>query len=229
MKTKSNSRSAFFNPRVVIGFAVYATGLVLAFGVMSSVAAEDNAAADLSQSVPGGALLARNIVLAQNLGPPGNLYILDQGWIVSGPLSSYVSEEGMGGLFTPTVNCHAKTLEMALGWTEGTRKARFGIYTDNQGNVGSLIMDAATTIIPNHGVCCQLASATLPGAGAALVAGVHYHLVATSDPSAPNFAGLVAFIPPVNGGYNGQTFNAGAGWIKGWTYYAAFRVRGTQP
>jgi N-acetylneuraminic acid mutarotase len=51
MKTKSNSRSAFFNPRVVIGFALYAAGLVLAFAPKSSVAAEDNAAAELSPSV----------------------------------------------------------------------------------------------------------------------------------------------------------------------------------
>jgi hypothetical protein len=45
MKTKSNSRSAFFNPRVVIGFALCAAGLVLA-------AAEDKTATELSQSVP---------------------------------------------------------------------------------------------------------------------------------------------------------------------------------
>ena len=52
MKTKSNSRSAFFKPRVVIGFALCTAGLVLAFASMSSVVAEDNAAAELSQSVP---------------------------------------------------------------------------------------------------------------------------------------------------------------------------------
>src|SRR6516165_4634410 len=52
MKTKCNSRSAFFNPRIVIGFALCAAGLVLAFASMSSVVAEDNVAAELSQSVP---------------------------------------------------------------------------------------------------------------------------------------------------------------------------------
>src|SRR5207248_236803 len=49
---KSASQSAFFNLCVLIGFALYAAGLVLAFTPMSSVAAEDNAAAELSQSVP---------------------------------------------------------------------------------------------------------------------------------------------------------------------------------
>src|SRR4030095_11881613 len=52
MKKMSASQSGFFNPRVLIGFALYATGLVLAFAPMSSAAAEDNAAAELSPSVP---------------------------------------------------------------------------------------------------------------------------------------------------------------------------------
>ena len=52
MKTECTSRFAFLNPRVLIGFALYAAGLVLAFGAMSSAAAGDNAAAELSQSVP---------------------------------------------------------------------------------------------------------------------------------------------------------------------------------
>ena len=52
MKTECTSRLAFLNPRVLIGFALYAAGLVLAFGAMSSAAAGDNAAAELSQSVP---------------------------------------------------------------------------------------------------------------------------------------------------------------------------------
>src|SRR5262249_2810360 len=52
MKTKSDSRCAFFNPRVVIGFAFYAAGVVFAFACVSSAAAEDNTAAKLSPSVP---------------------------------------------------------------------------------------------------------------------------------------------------------------------------------
>jgi hypothetical protein len=52
MKTVCTSRIAFLNPRVLIGFALYAGGLVLAFVPMSSVATGDNAAAEPSQSVP---------------------------------------------------------------------------------------------------------------------------------------------------------------------------------
>jgi len=51
MKTQSTARLTFFNPRVLIGFALYAAGLVLAVAPMSSATAGDNAAAELNQSV----------------------------------------------------------------------------------------------------------------------------------------------------------------------------------
>src|SRR6266581_2855815 len=50
MKTACTSRLAFLKPGV--GFALYAAGLVLAFGAMSSAFAADNDAAELNQSVP---------------------------------------------------------------------------------------------------------------------------------------------------------------------------------
>ena len=53
MKTQSTSRIAFLNPRVLLGFGLYAAGLVLAFALVSSADAGDNAAAELSPSVPG--------------------------------------------------------------------------------------------------------------------------------------------------------------------------------
>jgi hypothetical protein len=52
MKTKSDSRSTFFNPRVLIGFALYAAAIALVSAPMSGVAAGDNAVAELSQSIP---------------------------------------------------------------------------------------------------------------------------------------------------------------------------------
>jgi large repetitive protein len=56
MKTESTSRLSFLNPRVLTGFALYAASLVLAFGPVSSAAAGDNAAAELSPSAPAQAL-----------------------------------------------------------------------------------------------------------------------------------------------------------------------------
>jgi hypothetical protein len=52
MKTACTSRIAFLNPRVLIRFALYAAGLVLAFAPMSSSATGNDAAAELSQSAP---------------------------------------------------------------------------------------------------------------------------------------------------------------------------------
>ena len=52
MKTECTSGLRFLNSHALIGFALYAAGLVLAFAPISGVAAGDNAAAELSQSVP---------------------------------------------------------------------------------------------------------------------------------------------------------------------------------
>ena len=52
---RSASQFAFFN-QSVLSFALYTAGLVLALDAMSSATAEDNATADLSQSVPARAL-----------------------------------------------------------------------------------------------------------------------------------------------------------------------------
>ena len=48
MKTECTSRIAFLNPGVLIGFALYAAGLILAVGGMSSAAAKENGTAELS-------------------------------------------------------------------------------------------------------------------------------------------------------------------------------------
>ncbi len=52
MQTACTSRLAFLNPRVLIGITLYAAGVVLALAPMSSATAEDNAAAEVNQSVP---------------------------------------------------------------------------------------------------------------------------------------------------------------------------------
>ena len=52
MKTECTPRLALLNPRVLIGFALYAAGLVLALASMSSAVAGDDVAAELSSSIP---------------------------------------------------------------------------------------------------------------------------------------------------------------------------------
>lgn len=177
-----------------------------------------------------------NVLIAQNLGPTTtNLYIIDNGWLVTGP-----SDVTFGGPFsvavqftTGTAAVHAKILEAAITFYEGTAKRlRLGIYTASAGAVGTLILDGSTAVIPTFGTCCVLSKVTLAGVGAALAASTPYFLVATVDSTTPD-AGLVwDFVPPFGGGANGQSFNnvnTGGVWDAEWTYYAAYRVRGTNP
>jgi len=52
MKTECTSRLAFLNPPLLVGFALYAAGLILALAPVSNAAAGDRVAAELSQSPP---------------------------------------------------------------------------------------------------------------------------------------------------------------------------------
>ena len=97
MKTECNSRAALLNSRILVGFALYAAGLVLAFAPMSSAAAEDNAAAELSQSVPaqapgawkvtGDLVTARELHTATLL-PNGRVLVAGGANNISGSLAS---------------------------------------------------------------------------------------------------------------------------------------------
>ena len=52
MKTARTSRSAFFNPRVLLGFSLYAAGVILALAPMKGAAAGESTDMELSPSVP---------------------------------------------------------------------------------------------------------------------------------------------------------------------------------
>jgi len=169
-----------------------------------------------------------NIVIAKNLGPTGNSYVIDNGWLVTGSSDpTFGGPFSVGIQFRPSVTSHAKILSAAITYFEGTKNLRLGIYTSNLGAVGTLIQDGATTNIGAFGSCCQLAKVTLSGLGAALTAGTDYFLVATAGST--DEALVWDFIPPVGGGANGQSFNAGLGWDAEWTYYGAYQIQGTNP
>ncbi len=98
--------------------------------------------------------------------------------------------------FTAKTDLHATTLAAAIGYISGTKKVNLGIYSDNDGIVGSVLPDGqvSTTDIPTDGQCCELTTVTLPGAGVALTAGTQYWLVASPDNlNAPDFSGLWHF------------------------------------
>jgi len=175
-----------------------------------------------------------NITIAKNLGPTGNSYVLDNGWLVTGSADpTFGGPFSVGIQFRPSVTCHAKTLSAAITYFEGTKNLRLGIYTSNAGAVGTLIQDGATTTIPNFGTCCTLATVNLSGLGAALTAGTDYFLVATAGST--DEALVWDFVPPLGGSAtspaaNGQSFSAdGVTYDAEWTYYGAYQVQGTNP
>jgi hypothetical protein len=177
-----------------------------------------------------------SILIAKNLGPTGNSYVIDNGWVVSGSADpTFGGPFSVGIQFRPSVNCHATILSAAITYFEGTKNLRLGIYTSNAGAVGTLIQDGATTSIPNFGTCCTLARVRLAAPGAALTAGTDYFLVATAGST--DEALVWDFVPPLGGSQaspaaNGQSFNnsfTGFVWDAEWTYYAAYQIQGTNP
>ena len=97
MKTAYTSRLTLLNQCVLIGFALYAAGLILALAPISSVAAGDNAATELSQSVPaqapgawkvtGDLVTARELHTATLL-PNGRVLVAGGANNISGSLAS---------------------------------------------------------------------------------------------------------------------------------------------
>ena len=170
-----------------------------------------------------------NIVVARNLGPTGNSYVLDNGWLVTGSADpTFGGPFSVGIQFRPSVTCHAKVLQAAITYFEGTKNLRLGIYTSSAGAVGTLIQDGATTTIGAFGGCCALAKVTLSGLGAALTAGTDYFLVATAGST--DEALVWNFLPPVGGGANGQSFSQdGVTYDAEWNYYGAYLIQGTNP
>ncbi len=122
MKTECTSRIGFFNPRGLTRFALYAAGLVLAFGVMSSVAAEDNAAAELSQSVPAQApgtwTVTGNLVTAR-FGHTATL--LQNGQVlVAGGFNSIIGGLASAELYDPATGVWTATGSMVNGRVDHT-------------------------------------------------------------------------------------------------------------
>ena len=82
MKRKCTSRLVLLNPRVLIGFALYAAGLVFAFGAISSAAAGDAVAAEPGRWIVTGSMAAGREYHTATLLPNGQV-------LVSGGNSAY--------------------------------------------------------------------------------------------------------------------------------------------
>ena len=122
MKTESTSRLAFLNPRVLIGFALYAAGVVLAFAAMSSAAAGDNADAELSQSVPAQApgkwRITGRMTTAREY---HTATLLRNGQVlVAGGFNSTATDLASAELYDPATGTWTATGSMASGRTAHT-------------------------------------------------------------------------------------------------------------
>lgn len=134
-------------------------------------------------------------IIFSNLGPAplGRYYTrFDHSLSVTGKRVSGETETWEAVRFTPRVDTQAKVLAAAIGYLSGTKRVNLGIYSDEDGTVGTVLpgSEGSTTGIPDVGECCQLAKVVLPGAGVALTGGSYYWLVASPDNSnAPDFEG----------------------------------------
>src|SRR5438046_2327168 len=111
MKTECNSRLVFLNPRILIGFALCAAGLVIALAPMGSAVAGDNAAAELSASVEAQATgrwrVTGNLVTARTdhtatLLPNGQVLVAGEGNNTTGLVASAELYDLATGIWTAT-------------------------------------------------------------------------------------------------------------------------------
>ena len=176
-------------------------------------------------------LSATNVAIFSNLGPTStDLYIAGNGIYVAGKDALQSPEIWLALPFTAKTNSHAKTLAAAIGYQSGTMKVNLGLYSDDNGQIGTPLAggQGSTTNIPPAGDCCGLTTVTLAGSGVALIAAKQYWLLASPDDvNAPTFQGIWqdsnlgidAYTEPTN-------FIPWTSFTAGWL---AAEIRGTNP
>jgi hypothetical protein len=145
-----------------------------------------------------------------NLGPTAtNAYYPDSGFNVDGPDNSLgLSEQWFAIPFKPKASAHLEQLQAAIGYISGTELVEIGLYSDNNGAVGTLLASGETKKMPTFGACCQLASVSITST--AVTAGTQYWIVAQpDDTNGPSFYGAwmavnqtMAFNPSQTGWLN---------------------------
>ncbi|HEV2400739.1 MAG TPA: hypothetical protein VGS27_27640 [Candidatus Sulfotelmatobacter sp.] len=130
-------------------------------------------------------------LLWSNLGPsPTNAYNATTGYYVLGPNNSVgLSEQGIGVPFIPKVNATVEALQVGVQWISGTNSFNVGLYSDNNGTVGTLLASGTGHNAPAFGTCCQTVNVTIPSTS--ISQGSQYWIVATSDDTnAADFTGV---------------------------------------
>lgn len=119
--------------------------------------------------------------MAQNtfysdLGPSGNVYNCCSGWTISGTGSVGTSFTG-ANLFTSLLSGSVSTIDLGVGFVEGTNAFYMAVYSDNGGLPGTqLYRTDNLSSSTNFGSCCGLV--TVSGiTGLSLTAGQSYFIV----------------------------------------------------
>ncbi len=184
-----------------------------------------NLAADAQTDAAG-----RGTIIFSNLGPSRtNAY--DSRSFAKFPLAGknviVVPETWVAVNFIPKKDVQAQVLRAAINHISGTSLIRLGIYSDDNGKVGSPLAggQGSATDIPPSGECCALTEVTLAGSGVALTAGTRYWLVASPDNvNAPDFNGSWQVS---NSGAFAQGGPPPAQWATGSGAWPAAEVRST--
>jgi hypothetical protein len=161
-----------------------------------------------------------------SLGPSAtNAYNDTTGYYVIGPNNSVgLGEQWIGQPFTPQANAHVSEISVAVGWISGPKAINVGLYSDDAGDVGTLLVNGETNKVPAFGTCCQTVNVSVTPT--AVTAGTQYWIVVTSDDTnAPGFTGVFQSTNSSTTAYNPQQL----GWFTFSGNVPAILVRGTLP
>jgi hypothetical protein len=174
-------------------------------------------------TAPGSASLK---TIFSNLGPSAtDAFNPDSGYYILGPKNSIGDDEQwIAYPFTPSVNAHVTEISAAIGTISGPKAFFLGIYSDNDGTVGTELASTETNKVPAFGTCCETVNVDVTST--AVTAGTQYWIVAsTDDTNAPAFTGAFMSSNSSTIAYN----PAEEGWFNFSGNVPAVLVRGTIP
>ncbi|HTW30071.1 MAG TPA: hypothetical protein VMD76_00220 [Candidatus Sulfotelmatobacter sp.] len=170
-----------------LSLVTFASGILVAQSSNLKVAHTTHTGATVAAKNPGsGARL-----IWSNFGPsPTDAYNSTTGYYVLGPDNSVgLPEQWIGVPFTPHVNATVTALQVGVQWESGTNSFTVGIYSDDDGTVGTLLASGAATNSPVFGTCCQTVNVAIPSTS--ISQGSQYWIVVSSnDTSASDFTGV---------------------------------------
>jgi hypothetical protein len=159
-----------------------------------------------------------------NLGPSGDTYDDNLGWIVFGPDTGLM--QWMAMPFTPRADATVRRIKVAIGNEGGTNSVRLLLTADAGGKPGKTLRRWEVKNLFMQGGCCSLDIAY--SAGIKVTKGTLYWIVAITDRTNPDAQDVWQY--SFDHTMGNIAYNLGAGW-KPYPnqVVAAFSVLGTKP